>query len=123
MIINNADDFEKTILEFIEQQKVEAVNGSAEGSLQELKEALESPEARSFTDKINKLYEEQGIKDDDGEPLILEHPSDLVNKISWDSNNKESYFSITTNEDQWIRANKLYGSDILGKLGFKYTDS
>jgi hypothetical protein len=118
-----AEDLEQYLLDMIEEQKQAISEDSGKDSVQELQEALSSGEAIAFTARMNQLYKDQGIKDDDGNPLTVQHPEDLPAKMSWDSGGLSGTVSITPEEDRWIRANQLYGNDILGKLGFKYTDS
>ena len=117
-----AEDLEQYLMETIEEQKQAISEDGGKDSVQELQEALSSADAIAFTTKMNQLYKDQGIKDDDGNPLTIQHPQDLPAKISWASNGLSGDVSLTPEEDRWIRANQLYGNDILGKLGFKYTD-
>lgn len=117
----NVKDFEKIVTEFIEEQKDALIAEKAEASIIDLQEALNSADAIAFTIKMNQLYKDKGITDDNGEPLTISHPRDLAIKLSPDG--LSGSFDLTPEEDRWLRANQLYGEDILGKLGFKYTNN
>ena len=121
MIIKGSDHFKKLITEFIETCKSEVLLDGSKAAVDGLEEALNSSDAIAFTEKMNKLYEKQGITDSNGDILTLQHPNDFASRVILNPDGKGT-FSITSEEDRWIRANQLYGNNILGKLGFKYTD-
>jgi N-formylglutamate amidohydrolase len=117
-----ADDLERQIknlmMSFIESEKDALARDFSQQSFHELQDALSSADAIAFTLKMNQLYKEQGITDDYGDPLTIQHPENLSAKVTWNSDGTSGTIKFTEAEERWLRANKLYGDDILGKLGF-----
>lgn len=120
----NVNEFKKQLesllMNFIEDESDELLQEFSKESIYELQEAFSSAEAIQFTVKMNKFYEDQGILDDYGEPLTIQHPENLQNKIAWNADGSGGTIEFTEAEERWLRANQLYGNNILGKLGFNY---
>ena len=93
----------------------------SEFAMQSLIEAVKSAEAAAFTIKMNELYKVQNTKDDNGNIKKISTPADLGSRMEPEGENTWS-FIMSLEEDRWFRANQLFGDDILGKLGFKYTN-
>jgi hypothetical protein len=112
------DQFKKLLTDFIPEAEIQAkVEGLAE-AVDELHAILGSPKITVFTDKINKMFEEKKMVDEDGNPLRVENPQSAFDGFRIDGD--LVHFTLTEEQDRWFRSNQLYGDDILGKLGFKY---
>ena len=114
------NQIKKLMLDFIDQEQKALAEQFSKESFSDLKAALSSADAIAFTMKMNKLYKDQGITDDNGDPLTIQHPENLQAKVSWDSSGSSGTIKFTDAEERWLRANQLYGSNILGKLGFDF---
>ena len=122
MKANDMDQqIKKLMLNFIEQEKKEVAEQFSKESFHELQAALSSADAISFTMKMNQLYKDQGILGDNGDPLTIQHPENLNAKVTWDTTGTSATIKFTDAEERWLRANQLYGDNILGRLGFNYS--
>lgn len=114
------DEFLKfDIDQFIEEHQQEVIIEVAPEAAEMLSEAVGSDDAKSFTTKMNEIYEKRDQLDADGNPLQIETPLNLINRMVPNSDGSVR-FTLTPAEDRWFRANQLYGSNIIGKAGFRY---
>lgn len=120
MKITNADQFKKITEQFIDDCEQELEYLSYRDAIESLIEAINSPEAIQFTEKMNQYFKSENMVDENGEFLTLERPVNLAEHIIWDG--KTAIFSLSESEDRWFRADALYGNKILDQLGFKYTN-
>lgn len=108
----------KKFLQQLSQQLFVELSGAA---VDILCEAIESPEAEAFTLKMNQRYKSENTIGPDGKIVQVKTPSNLRNRIQkLDNDNYQLIMSIE--EDRWFRANQLFGNNIIGKVGFKYTN-
>lgn len=109
----------KDLVSDLEEELKEEVGNEA---INQLNEVLESGEAIEFTDRVNQLFKEKGLKDEKGNLLQVERPTNIASRIIWEEDGQIAKFDLSVAEDRWFRANALYGNNILEKLGFKYTN-
>lgn len=104
---------------FFEEHKQDIVFELIPEAAKILSEAVSSDEARTFTIKMNKIYEEQQQLDENGDLLQIETPIDLLNRMAPNADGS-TRFIMTRAEERWFRANQIYGTNIIGQIGFQY---
>jgi len=117
MKFDNVGDLEKAVFQFIDELKEEVEQNAIEESVKQLVTSVE--EESGFTNKANKIFEQQKVVDGAGNPLKVENPGRTLSRIDPKSG---AEITLTAEEDRWLRSNKLYGDDVLKRLGFKYTN-
>lgn len=120
MKITNVDQFKKITDQFINDCQQELEHLSYKDAVDSLIEAINSPEAIQFTEKLNQYFKTENMTDENGEFLTIERPINLAENIIWEG--KIAVFYLSESEDRWFRADALYGNKILEQLGFKYTN-
>ena len=113
------DFFDFSIEDFLEDYEQELMFIMAPEIAEALAKAVSSAEAQAFTKKMNEQYEDNNDLNEDGSPKRIETPVDLMNRMA-PNNDGTVRFVMSQEEDMWFKANKLFGDDILGKLGFEY---
>jgi hypothetical protein len=73
-----------------------------------------------FTKKANELFKKHDVRNKSGELVVVSNPANALEELEIVSLRGE--LNLTEAEDRWLRANSIYGKDILGKIGFKYTN-
>ena len=73
-----------------------------------------------FTKEANKLFKKHDIRDKSGELVVVSNPANAFKELEVVSLRGE--LNLTEAEDRWLRANSIYGKDVLGRMGFKYTN-
>ena len=104
---------------FVEEHKQDIVFELIPEAAKMLSEAVSSDEAKAFTIRMNKIYEEEQQLDENGDLLQIETPLDLLNRMAPNSDGS-TRFVMTQAEERWFRANQIYGTNIIGELGFQY---
>lgn len=117
MKFKNARELEKSIQNFIDECVNEIQEGGAQDSVQNLVDGV--AKADEFTNRANQLFKDQDLKDENGNLIQVENPAQELDQIEPENG---SQFEISEEGDRWLRSNKLYGRDILGKSGFKYNN-
>ena len=117
---NIENQIKKLMMDFINQEQKALSEQFSKDSFDDLKVALSGADAIAFTMRMNRLYKDQGITDDNGDPLTIQHPDNLQAKVTWDSSGTSGTIKFTEAEERWLRANQLYGNNIIGKLGFDF---
>lgn len=107
----NPQEIKKMIADLMEECRTELEYEGAEESVEVLQDALRSGTAIEFTESMNKQL-----------PNPIDNPANAFSDIAWSDDRKHAQVDLTPEEERWLRANKLYGNDMLGKLGFKYTN-
>lgn len=113
------EDFMDTVLDFINEFVDKIKIQVSKDGLEDLSDLLAGSEAAAFTQRMNKIYEDNKIVDEYGNVLTIQHPTNLKSRVNWTEDNIGT-LEITEEEDRWFRADASYGQDIIGKLGFKY---
>lgn len=113
-------DIDKILNELINEMGEEVLTEAINERVLELDEMLNSGEAKEFTRKMNETFRKNETKDENGDLVQLSIPSDMVNKLIWNSDGRTAVFELTVEEDRWFRADALYGKNLLDALGFKY---
>jgi len=111
------EEFEKVVLDFLNECVDEVQQGTQHYSVEALVDDIGES---NFTDQANKLFKQHKMTDKDGKPLRAENPAKSISQVSPEDG---ASFDLTSEEDRWLRANKLYGNDLLKQLGFKYNNS
>ena len=119
MIEINFDQFKDITKNFIPNTIKELEIEGFDGGIKELQEYFDSGKATAFTKKANKMFREKNLTDDEGNPITVENPGPALSDLTIDKT--EIRIELSAAQERWFRANQLYGNDILGKLGFKYT--
>jgi hypothetical protein len=115
-------NLEKFVNQHINEWREELEREGLNEHIEALSQKLQSSEALEFTQRMNKYFAKEDLKDEDGNPIRIQHPHGFASRISWDSSGKSAFFDMTEEEDRWFRADALYGNNILKELGFKYTN-
>ena len=106
-------NLEKEILAALNASVREAELKSSAEAIELLKETLRSDKAKTFVNHMNQIFKNLGME------ARVEDPSPVADNLKMEGT--EGTVMLTEGEDQWFRSNKLYGSDMLGEIGFKYT--
>lgn len=109
--------FDKEVESILKVAQAEAMSDLADA----LRIALRSPRALMVAKQIRQRLHEQGIVAEDGTPIEIGDPSELANSV--EIRDGQIFMALTEAEDRWVRADQLFGDDILGELGIKYTSA
>ncbi|MHA2068095.1 MAG: hypothetical protein ACXABY_27355 [Candidatus Thorarchaeota archaeon] len=112
------EDFEKQVLNFLQECMDEVQEATQQSALQGLVDDIAAE--TDFEHTAEKLFEQQGVMDDDGKPVKVTNPAQALSRVDPEDG---AGIMLTSEEDRWLRANKLYGADLLRQLGFKYNNS
>ena len=111
-------DLFKEISNLIDDTLSELQDQLASDAINDLANAIEDDVA--FTAVANALFKSNNVLDSDGNIVKVDNPADAIRNIV--IVNGSGNLVLTEAEDRWLRANKIYGKDILSLMGFKYTD-
>jgi len=113
--LENIGDFFKSL----EQEQAREI---IDASIQNLINGLRSSEADGFTRRINDFYVKQNLTDENGNIIKVSTPGEALRRIIMNYDQHTGEFSLSPEEERWLRSDKLYGKNILGRLGFQYTN-
>jgi hypothetical protein len=111
------EELQNFIKSFVDDAMEVSKSAGSAHILSNLKSAIASE--GDFTDRMNNMFAEKGLKDEDGAPIRVKSPIEALNEAV--DENGRIKFKMTVEEDRWFRSNKLYGNDILRKLDIKYS--
>lgn len=114
----NLDDFSKNISKFVSDTIKDFKKEHVEEAAEELRTLLRSGKATRSVKKINRLFEKSNKLDEDGRVMVISDPSKIAdNIIIVDS---VIIVALTQDQNMWVRADKIFGDNILAELGIKY---
>lgn len=116
-----ADNIQKLLNDAAKELSEDLEQEAKKEYIELLTKELMSAEAIEFTDRMNAYFAKEDLKDEDGNPIRITHPTNFSERINWDASKQDVMFIMTEEEDRWFRVDALYGNNILSRLGFKYT--
>ena len=114
----NIDDFSKNIKGFASDMIKDFEKECIENLAEELKKLLRSGKAAGSVKKINNFFKKNNKLDADGRIMSLSDPSKIADGIVVVDNT--IIIALTQDQNMWIRADKIFGDNILAELGIKY---
>lgn len=108
------------------ENEINAVVGEAREAVAEdlvvhLQILLRSPRAAESVKRITEALRARGAVGSDGEPLAIGDPAELADRVV--VRDGQVFFTVSDDEDRWLRADQLMGLDLLSELGIKYTST
>jgi hypothetical protein len=111
------EELQEFIKSFVDEAMGDVESAGPSAILDNIKSEVAN--SSGFTEKMNDMFAAKNLKDADGVPIRVKNPIEALNEaVDEDGRIK---FMMSPEEDRWFRADKLYGNNILGKLGIKYS--
>lgn len=114
----NLDEFVKNLKKFTIDSIDDFKRESVEILAEDLRKLLRSGRAKTSAKKINALFKKHNRLDDDGRLITVSDPSQLADKVMVVDDT--IVIALTIDENRWIRADSIFGNNVLAELGIKY---
>lgn len=116
------DEVFEGVDKLLEEAEAQALEEAFDEAISDLISGLDSADVQRSVNRINDFYRKKGVKDEDGNIVQVSSPAAAVKNMTIKRDKLIGQIELSSEEERWFRSDKLYGENILKKLGFDYNN-